>query len=180
MPAAQSQLWPADVQRKRFVRHQRCCIHPTMHLVWIGSRHTHSGGSTVSCIHVTARLMAHITCEAAADAWCQIWVSRRFKTRVCGVASMDGCSHPLLPLYGQQAQRRFALLWVQPCMTTDLYICACGKQQPVAMVARVADAKARMKVTLGGGSDLIVPLGDLTTAALLAAPTSRPAGFCPI
>lgn len=51
-----------------------------------------------------------------------------------------------------------ALLWVQPCMTTDLYICACGKQQPVAMVARVADAKERMKkVTLE--SELTEPPG---------------------
>lgn len=87
----------------------------------------------------------HITCEAAAD----VHVSNLGQmhagafAHVRGAAIMDGCPSPPLPLYRQQTKRG-SLLWMQPCVTTDLYIGACGRQ-PVAMAPRVADAKGRME-----------------------------------
>lgn len=106
-------------------------------------RDTHIEGGVhilASCIHVTAQLMAQITCEAAADShsksgslvfacvcqfivsWLYIWMGTH--TFLCH-----------LSIHGKQRAICVILLGVEPCVTTDLYI------GPVAMAPGVADAE---------------------------------------
>lgn len=112
--------------------------------------HTKSWVASFSpCIDVAAQLMAQITCEAAADSHTK---SGSFIFMSLCVFTMSRLSawmaaHVLichLCMYRKQTVICDILLWVEPCMTTDLYI-GILKRHPVAMAPGVADAKKKKK-----------------------------------
>lgn len=95
--------------------------------------------------------MAQITCEAAANtqsksgsfvftSLCVITVSRLSMRMGTHVFILHLCMH------GKQTAICGILLWVEPYMTTDLYI-GTLRRRPVAMAPRVADAEKRVSAS---------------------------------